>query len=130
MALTIVENDILSHVNPDGSLYQQVKLTEGCVTIFNEFGVKVELCWNINGNEVCVDLKFFAFVQSMNLGHACLTVGQSTKLNGHIDSLAKAEVEISIGSNLTLCFDAKVCVKPFAVLSWNCANTGKHCIHI
>ena len=129
MASNIVEHDILAHINPEDSLYNQAHLTEGCVTIFNELGAKIELCWDIKGNEICISLKLSAFGQDINLGTACLTVGQTTKLGGHIDSVAKAEVEISLESNLTLCFDAKVCVKPF-IGSWHCADSGKHCIHL
>ena len=130
MATKIVEKDTLTHVNPENSAQNQAKLTSGCFQIFDEFGVSLELCYDIQGDEVSVGLSLSAFGKNVELGKATLTVGQTTTISGHIDSVAKAEVEISFNASpLSLCFDAKVCAKPF-IGSWHCASTGKHCINV
>lgn len=130
MALSIVEQDILQHINPEDSLYNKATLVQGCATIFGELGISLQLCWEIKGNEVCVSLKMSAFGFSADLGNACLTVGQTTTIGGHIDSVAKAEVTLTLESDLSLCFEAKACAKPPIFGSWKCADTGKHCISL
>lgn len=122
--------DLLSHINIASALTNLAKLKNGCITILDELGAKIELCWEIKGEEVDVSVKLEAFGRTIEIGSATLKVGQSTTLNGHIDSLAKAEVTIEIESDpLGICFEATGCVKPF-VGDWHCAKVSKHCIHI
>jgi hypothetical protein len=130
MAAEMHATDLLSHINLDSALSNLVKLKNGCVTILDELGVKLELCWETQDEAVEITVKMDAFGRSIALGNLALQAGQSTTLNGHIDNLAKAEVTIEIESDpLGICFEATGCVKPF-VGSWHCAKVGKHCINI
>lgn len=129
MAIQQFDQDILPHLGPD-TLESQAIISQACLTVFNKFGVKLVLCYEINGPEICVNAKLEALGQSVDLGKACIRAGQSTTLSGKIDDLAKAEITISVSMNpLQLCFDAKACIHvPFS--GWKCATTGKHCIGI
>lgn len=130
MAAETHATDLLSHINLDSALSNLAKLKNGCITIFDELGAKIELCWDIKGEAVDVSVKLEAFGRTIEIGTAILKPGQSTTLNGHLDNLAKAEVTIAIESDpLGICFEATGCVKPF-VGNWHCAKVSKHCIHI
>ena len=129
MSLETVEKDLLSHINRLDSLYQKVKLKQGHATIFNAAGAKLELSWNISGDQATIGLELAAFGQSVSLGNATLGVGESSKLAGHVDNIAKAEVDLNLESNPGLCFNATVCVKPFSG-NWHCETTDKHCINL
>lgn len=129
MSVESIEKDLLSHINTLDSLYHKIKLTQGSATIFNAAGAKLELCWNVSGDQCSIDLDLAAFGQEKKLGSATLSIGETTKVAGHIDNVAKAEVEVSLQSNPGLCFDATVCVKPFTG-NWHCETTNKHCINL
>ncbi len=130
MAVQFQQDDILAHINPENSLHNQAIVKDACLTIFDYHGIQLQLCYDIQGDEVCVEVKMSALGRSIELGHACLTKKDSSvTFSGHIDSLAKAEVTISLETNpLGLCFQAKACYHSFT--GWHCGSTDKHCIHI
>lgn len=129
MPVQIHEHDTLAHLE-EHSLHATATIHAACLTIFNQFGLKAELCYEIHGHEVCVEAKLSAFGQSVNLGKKCIEPGHSTTLKGHIDSIAKIEITVSVDAKpLQFCFDVKGCVH-VPVVGWRCAHTGKHCIKI
>lgn len=52
MAAETHATDLLSHINLESSLSNRGKLKSGCVTIFDELGVKLELCWDVRAERL------------------------------------------------------------------------------
>ena len=75
MALQMHEMDILPHLGGENTLEAQAVISQACLTVFNKFGIKLVLCYEINGLEICVDAKLEALGQSISLGKACLRAG-------------------------------------------------------
>ena len=116
--------DILSHIDPSKSMQSQANLLGGCNTILNDHGVKLEVCWSLNFDQICVELKLVALGESIVIAKECLSPGEKKTFSGHIGNFAKAEVTLEF-EFLKICYDATACIN---LGDWKCVSTGNHCI--
>ncbi|HET7232561.1 MAG TPA: hypothetical protein VFJ16_21305 [Longimicrobium sp.] len=110
-----LEGDVLEHLNDDTHPFASHLAAGGCFTIIGP----VQVCWEVVGsNQLKVCLK----LAGISVG--CVTVaigGQCQKLEGKVDNIAKASVEVCLkqqSGKWCLTFSGQVCI--YVPFSWKC----------